>query len=88
MTMEKLINMETKDPFNLERFVKMQEYDYATALEEMKRGHKESHWIWCISSPSCVVSVTVAIPGSTVSLMLKKQRLIWIIQFSVNGYAR
>lgn len=48
MTMEKLINMETKDPFNLERFVKMQEYDYATALEEMKRGHKESHWIWYI----------------------------------------
>ncbi len=45
---EKKMNMDTSDPFNLERFVKMQEYDYATALNEMKCGHKESHWIWYI----------------------------------------
>ncbi len=40
--------MNTSDPFNLGRFVNMQEYDYATALNEMRRGHKESHWIWYI----------------------------------------
>lgn len=40
--------MATEDTFDLERFLKMQERDYATALEEMKRGHKESHWIWYI----------------------------------------
>lgn len=45
---EKKMNMNTSDPFNLGRFVNMQEYDYATALNEMRRGHKESHWIWYI----------------------------------------
>ncbi len=45
---EKKMNINTGDPFNLERFVKMQEYDYAAALNEMRRGHKESHWIWYI----------------------------------------
>lgn len=33
---------------NLERFIKAQERDYKTALEEIKRGKKESHWIWYI----------------------------------------
>ena len=45
---EKKLEMTKSDPFNLERFVKMQEYDYAAALNEMKRGHKESHWIWYV----------------------------------------
>lgn len=30
------------------RFRKAQEYDYATALAEIKRGRKESHWMWYI----------------------------------------
>ena len=33
---------------NLERFVKAQAGVYETALEEMRRGRKESHWIWYI----------------------------------------
>ncbi len=34
--------------FNLERFIKAQERDYETALEEIRRGRKRSHWIWYI----------------------------------------
>ena len=34
--------------FNLERFKKAQEKDYSRALEEIKNGHKESHWMWYI----------------------------------------
>lgn len=32
----------------LERFVKAQERDYETALEEIKSGRKRSHWMWYI----------------------------------------
>ncbi len=34
--------------YDLDRFKKAQAEDYATALEEIKRGRKESHWIWYI----------------------------------------
>ena len=34
--------------YDLERFVKAQEYDYPVALREIKAGHKRSHWIWYI----------------------------------------
>lgn len=34
--------------YDLERFKKAQAEDYATALEEIKQGRKESHWIWYI----------------------------------------
>ena len=33
---------------NLERFIEAQERDYESALEEMKNGKKETHWIWYI----------------------------------------
>ncbi len=33
---------------DLERFLKAQERDYATALNEIKKGRKTSHWIWYI----------------------------------------
>ena len=33
---------------NLDRFVKAQEQDYSVALQEIKSGHKRSHWIWYI----------------------------------------
>ena len=36
------------DSNSLNRFLKAQEYMYETALEEIKRGRKESHWIWYI----------------------------------------
>ncbi len=32
----------------LERFVKAQEHDYGRALQEIKNGRKESHWMWYI----------------------------------------
>lgn len=36
-------------PFKgLERFVEAQEPVYATALEELRQGRKQSHWMWFI----------------------------------------
>ena len=34
--------------YDLERFIVAHERDYATALEEIKRGKKETHWMWYI----------------------------------------
>ena len=34
--------------YDLDRFLEAQEYIYPLALEEMKAGHKRSHWIWYI----------------------------------------
>ena len=34
--------------YDLSRFIKAQEYDYPTALEEIRAGRKRSHWIWYI----------------------------------------
>jgi uncharacterized protein (DUF1810 family)/predicted protein tyrosine phosphatase len=36
------------DPYNLQRFLTAQAEDYECALGELKRGRKESHWIWYI----------------------------------------
>lgn len=36
------------DDYNLERFVEAQQSCYAAALGELKRGKKETHWIWYI----------------------------------------
>ena len=36
------------DPVGLERFVKAQQYDYDTALREIRSGRKRSHWMWYI----------------------------------------
>lgn len=33
---------------SLNRFIKAQERAYTTALEEIRNGEKESHWIWFI----------------------------------------
>ena len=33
---------------NLERFLLKQEKDYQTALNEIKSGDKQNHWIWYI----------------------------------------
>jgi len=37
-----------EDPFDLGRFVKAQEGVYQEALDELRRGRKESHWMWFI----------------------------------------
>jgi uncharacterized protein (DUF1810 family) len=34
--------------FDLSRFVEAQAPVYAEALAELKRGHKESHWMWFV----------------------------------------
>lgn len=34
--------------YNLERFVKAQESAYPVALQEIKEGRKQTHWIWYI----------------------------------------
>jgi uncharacterized protein (DUF1810 family) len=36
------------DPFNLARFLDAQARDYATALAELRAGHKRSHWMWYV----------------------------------------
>lgn len=36
------------DPFDLQRFVDAQAGPYAQALAELKRGRKESHWMWFV----------------------------------------
>ena len=37
-----------EDPFDLSRFVKAQDGVYERALKEIKRGEKQSHWMWFI----------------------------------------
>lgn len=32
----------------MERFIRAQQTDYATALTEIKRGRKRSHWMWYV----------------------------------------
>ncbi len=38
----------SSDPYDLNRFVRAQESDYARAFEEIQRGQKRSHWMWYI----------------------------------------
>lgn len=35
-------------PINLDRFIEAQQNDYANALNEIKNGKKQSHWMWYI----------------------------------------
>src|SRR5690349_21408471 len=36
------------DPYNLQRFVDAQREDFSIALEELRAGAKQSHWMWYI----------------------------------------
>ena len=36
------------DPYDLERFLTAQARAYPAALEELRRGAKESHWMWFV----------------------------------------
>jgi uncharacterized protein (DUF1810 family) len=38
----------SNDPFDLARFVRAQENDYAHALSEIRNGRKRTHWMWYI----------------------------------------
>ena len=39
---------QSKDPFNLNRFVKAQEEAYPAVLAELTDGQKRTHWMWYI----------------------------------------
>ena len=41
-------NSDQNDLFNLSRFLSAQEHIFATALSELRRGRKQSHWMWFI----------------------------------------
>lgn len=36
------------DRFNLERFLEGQRFGYGYALNEIRNGHKDGHWIWYV----------------------------------------
>lgn len=38
----------SKDTYDLQRFVDAQSRDYQQVCEELRAGHKRSHWIWYI----------------------------------------
>jgi uncharacterized protein (DUF1810 family) len=38
----------SEDPFNLDRFVKAQAPVFDTAISELRRGRKTSHWMWFV----------------------------------------
>src|SRR5687768_13204126 len=40
--------MNAQDPHDLNRFLEAQAGDYETALDEIRRGRKRSHWMWYI----------------------------------------
>lgn len=39
---------QTADPYDLARFLRAQETMYAQALAELRRGRKQTHWIWYV----------------------------------------
>ena len=45
---KKKSDSEEKPVFALERFKEAQEHDFKSALDEIKSGHKDGHWIWYI----------------------------------------
>jgi len=40
--------MRAADPFDLQRFVTAQAPVFASALEELKKGRKRTHWMWFV----------------------------------------
>jgi len=42
------VSQNIDDPFNLQRFVEMQNKHYSSALKEIHTGRKQGHWIWYI----------------------------------------
>jgi uncharacterized protein (DUF1810 family) len=43
-----MANLRMSDPFKLERFVEAQNPIFEQVLAELRRGRKESHWIWFV----------------------------------------
>ena len=42
------MNAASDDPYDLDRFVRAQERDYARALSELRNGSKRTHWMWYV----------------------------------------
>jgi uncharacterized protein (DUF1810 family) len=42
------MNSEASAPFDFQRFIAAQNEVYDTALRELRRGRKQSHWMWFI----------------------------------------
>jgi uncharacterized protein (DUF1810 family) len=42
------IELPESDPYDLDRFVRAQERNYAEALAEIRSGRKRSHWMWYV----------------------------------------
>lgn len=45
---ENVFGSDAAQSFNLQRFVEAQECIYPIALEELRKGEKQSHWMWFI----------------------------------------
>lgn len=45
---EKLKDTMAEENFDLQRFIRAQNWDYDKALAEVKAGKKQTHWIWYI----------------------------------------
>ncbi len=43
-----MVTDSSADPFDLQRFVDAQETVYDTVIDELRAGHKRSHWIWFV----------------------------------------
>lgn len=41
-------SLSVSNKYNLERFLKAQEFNYREALLELRRGKKQSHWMWYV----------------------------------------
>ena len=47
-----------EDKFNLERFEARHKETYDTAYQELKKGKKQSHWMWWIFPQICGLGIS------------------------------
>lgn len=66
--------------FNLQRFLDAQEDMYPVALKEIRKGGKQSHWIWYIF-PQEKDWDTVTIHNSTDWMARRRPGPIWRIRY-------
>lgn len=71
-----------EDIYNLNRFIIKQDEDYRTAIEELKRGRKYSHWIWYIFPQikglgNSLYSITYAITSIDEAKAYVSNNILW-----------
>lgn len=73
---------------DLSRFIQAHRRDYQTALAEIRRGHKRTHWMWYIfpqiqglgrSSPSRVYAIRSLDEARALSLALQNDLNIIVL---------